>query len=46
MESLSAVIQKKWEKFLTQLQGEQESEVKLATTKDVNEAVAKCKKSI
>ena len=45
MESLSAVSQKRREKFLTQLQVNKKSEVKLATTKDVNEAVANAKKA-
>ena len=45
MESLLAVSLKEQEKFLIQLQANKEAEVKLATTKDINEAVANAKKA-
>ena len=45
MESLSAVSSKKTGKIFNPATGEQEAEVKLATTKDINEAVVNAKKA-
>ena len=46
MEKLLAEIQKELQKFLIQLQGNKEAEVKLATTGDINKAVENAKKAL
>jgi hypothetical protein len=46
MESFSVVSQKKPGKFLILPQANKKAEVKIATTKDINEAVAYAKKCI